>query len=107
MHERLVEIFGLIAMPYSTMTKIFRENCWTPFLEVFQNFQECPPNLDHYPWIFSVVSENTNQSVREIAHETRIPQFIVFYLCYVCLTWYGRNCRVVPHALPTLQGEMC
>jgi hypothetical protein len=26
-HERLFEIFGLIAMPYSTMTKIIRETC--------------------------------------------------------------------------------
>jgi hypothetical protein len=27
-------------------------------------------------------------------------------LCCVSLTCYGRNCRVVPHALPTFQRKM-
>jgi hypothetical protein len=30
-HEKLVEIFGSFAMPYSTITRTFRETCWTPF----------------------------------------------------------------------------
>jgi hypothetical protein len=37
-HERLVEIVDLIVMPYSTMTKIFRETCWTPFEQGCKNF---------------------------------------------------------------------
>jgi hypothetical protein len=44
-HERLVEIFGPLAMPHSTITKTFRETCWIPFEEGSQNFGGSPLNI--------------------------------------------------------------
>jgi hypothetical protein len=37
-HERLVEIFGGLAMAYSTITRTLRETSWTPSEERSQNF---------------------------------------------------------------------
>jgi hypothetical protein len=39
MHERLVEFFGPLAIPYSTAMR--------PFEEGSENFRDRPPNLKH------------------------------------------------------------
>jgi hypothetical protein len=54
-HERLVKIFGLFAMPYSTITRIVTEICWTPFEDRSHNFGGRPPDLDHNARILSVL----------------------------------------------------
>jgi transposase len=77
-HERLVEIFGQLAMPYSTVTRTFKETCWTPFEERSQNFGGRPPNLDHDARILCVLEKNPNASIREIADEACISKSIIF-----------------------------
>jgi rRNA processing protein Gar1 len=37
-HKQLVDIFGPLAMPYSTVTRTFRETCWDPFEQESKNF---------------------------------------------------------------------
>jgi hypothetical protein len=86
-YERLVEIFGPLAMPYSIVTRTFRENCWTPFEDGFQNFGGRTPNLDHDARILCVLERNPNASVREIADEARIPKSTVFDVLRGCLSY--------------------
>jgi hypothetical protein len=105
MHERFVEFFGALAMPYSTAMRTFRETCWAPFEEGSENFGERPANLKHNAWILGMLERNPNAPVREIAHETRTPNFIVVSVWCVCLTCYGRTCVLVPHSLMILQKE--
>jgi hypothetical protein len=54
-HERLVEIFGPLAIPYSTVTRIFRKTCRTPFEQGSKNFGGRPPNLEHNAQILCVL----------------------------------------------------
>jgi hypothetical protein len=54
-YERLVEIFGLLAIAYSTVTKTIWKACWAPSDERPQNFGGRPPNLDHDAQILSVL----------------------------------------------------
>jgi histone-lysine N-methyltransferase SETMAR len=102
-HERLVEIFGLFAMPYSTVTRIFREICWTPFEQGSKNLGGRPPNLEHDVQILYVLERHLNASVREIADEARIPKSIVFDVLRGRLHYSWRNYRFVPHALTEAQ----
>jgi hypothetical protein len=76
--ERLVEIFGQLPMPYSTVTRIFRETCWTPFEQASKNFGGRVPNREHDAWILCVLERSPNVSVREISDEARIPKSTVF-----------------------------
>jgi hypothetical protein len=76
-HERLVEIFGLLAMPYSTITRIFREICWTPFEQGSKNFGGRPPNLEHDAQILYVLERHLNASVREIATKPAVTQLCI------------------------------
>jgi transposase len=55
-HERLVDIFGGLTMPYSTVTGTLRETCWTPSEERSQNFGGRPSNFDHDRRILSVLA---------------------------------------------------
>jgi hypothetical protein len=90
-HERLVEIFGGLAMPYSTVARILRETCWTPSEERSQNFRGRPPNFDHDRRILSVLAANPNASLREIAHETPIPKTTVFNILHGRFGYSARN----------------
>jgi transposase len=102
-HERLVEIFGPLAMPYSIVTRTIRKTSWTPSEEQSQNFGGRPPNLDHDARILSVLEREPNASVREIAHETRIPKSTVFDILRKRLNYSARNYRFVPHTLTEAQ----
>jgi hypothetical protein len=102
-HERLVEIFGPLAMPYSAVTGTFRETCWTPFEQGSKNFRGRPANLEHDARILCVLERNPNASVREIADEARIPKSIVFDVLRGRLHYSWRNCQLVPHALTEAQ----
>jgi hypothetical protein len=102
-YERLVEIFGPRATAYSTMMKILRKTCWALFDERLQNLGGRPPNLDYDTRILSVLQSNLNASVREIAHETRIPKSTVFDVLCLRLSSSVRNCRFVPHGLTETQ----
>jgi hypothetical protein len=97
-HERLVELFGPLAMPYSTSMRTFRETCWTPFEERSRNFGGCPPNVDHDARILCVLEKNPNVSVSEIADEARIPKSTVFDVLRERLSYSSQNYRLVPHA---------
>jgi hypothetical protein len=97
-HERLVEIFGSLAMPHSTVTRTFRETCWTPCEQGSKSFGERLPNLEHDARILCVLERNPNASVREIADEARIPKSTVFDVIRGRLHYSWRNCRFVPHA---------
>jgi hypothetical protein len=77
-YERLVEFFGPLAMPYSIVTRTFRETYWTPFEQGSKNFGGRPPNLEHDARILCVLERNPNASVREITDEARIPKSTVF-----------------------------
>jgi histone-lysine N-methyltransferase SETMAR len=103
MHERLVEIFGPLAMPYSTVTRTFKETCWTPFEQGSKQFGGRPPNLEHDARFLYVLEKNPNASVCEIADEARIPKSIVFNVLRGRLHDSWRNCRLVPHALTEAQ----
>jgi hypothetical protein len=98
-YEKLVEIFGLLAIAYLTMTKTLRKTCWAPSDERSHNFGGRPPNINRDTRIFSVLQPNPNVSVREIAHETRIPKSTVFDILRLCLNYSARNCRFMPHNL--------
>jgi transposase len=102
-YKRLVEIFGLLAIAYSTVTKIQRKTCSASSDEQPRNFGGRPPNLDHDARILSVLQSNLNASVREIAYETPIPKSTVFNILHLCLNYSGRNCRFVPHDLTETQ----
>jgi transposase len=96
-HERLVEVFGPLAMLYSIVTRTIRKASWTPSEERSQNFGGRPPNLDPDARILSVLEREPNASLREIAHETRIPKSIVFDSLRERLNDSARNYRFVPH----------
>jgi hypothetical protein len=102
-HERLVEIFGGLAMAYSTITRILRETCWTPSEERSQKFGGRAPNFDHDRRILSVLAVIANASLREKAHETRIPKTTVFNILHGRLGYSARKYRFVPHALTEVQ----
>jgi transposase len=96
-HERLVGIFGLLAMPYSTVTRTFRETCWTSFEQGSKNFGGRPPNLEDDARILCMLERSLNASVREIANEARIPKSTLFDVLRGRLHCSWRNCRFVPH----------
>jgi hypothetical protein len=98
-HERLVEIFGRLAMPYSTVTRTSRETCRTASEDWSENSGGRPLNFDHDARILSVLQENPNASVREIPDEKRIPKSNVFDILRPRLHYSARNYRFVPHAL--------
>jgi hypothetical protein len=102
-HERLVGLFGPLAMPYLTTTKIFGKTCWTPFEEPSQNFGWRPLNLDHDARILRVLERNPNASVCEIADEARIPKSSAVDVLRGRLSYSWRNCRFVPHVLTEVQ----
>jgi transposase len=102
-HERLVEIFGLLTIPYSIVTRTIRKINWTPSEERSQNFGGRPPNLDHDTRILSVLEREPNASLREIAHEMRIPKSTVFDILRERLNYSARNYRFVPHTLTEVQ----
>jgi hypothetical protein len=101
--ERLVEIVGLLEMPYSTVTKTFRETCWTPFEERSQNFGGRAPNLDHHARLLCVLEGNPNASVLKTADEAHIPKSTVFDVLRGLLSYSWRNYRLVLHALTEAQ----
>jgi transposase len=102
-HERLVEIFGPLAMPYSIVARIIRKTSCTPSEEPSQNFGDRRPNLDHDARILSMLEREPNASLREIAHETRISKSTVFDILRERLNYSARNSRFVPHALTESQ----
>jgi hypothetical protein len=104
-YEPLVEIFGPLAMPCSTVTRTVMETCWIPSEERSQNVGGRPRNLHHDARFLSVLHGNPNASVREIAHKTRIPKPIVFGILRLRLKYFARNCRLVPHALTETQRK--
>jgi hypothetical protein len=106
-HERLVEIFGPIAVPYSIVTRTIRKTGWTPSEERSQNVGGRPPNFVHDARILSVLEREPNASLREIAHERRIPKSNVFDIFRERLSCSARNYRFVPHTLTEARRTEC
>jgi hypothetical protein len=63
-HERLVESFDPLAMPYSIVTRTIRKISWTASEDRSENFGGRAPNLDHDAWILSVLERESETRYR-------------------------------------------
>jgi hypothetical protein len=100
-HEHLIEVFGGMAMKYSTVTRTIREMSWTP-----KNIPKGrPPNVAIDTAILRVLARDPAASPREIADEAKLPLFTVYYVLTIRIGYKFRRCRFVPHALSAQQKE--
>jgi hypothetical protein len=95
-YERLVEVFGPLAMAYSSVTRITRKASWT---DNFPARLGRPRNEEFDQLVLDALEEEPNLSVRQISDRTRIPPTTVFNILSKRLGFISRKCRFVPHAL--------
>jgi hypothetical protein len=72
---RLVEVFGLLAFAYSSVTRIVRSMSWTDNCPARQGR---PPNEIFDELILNALEEDPAASVRQIADRTKIATATVF-----------------------------
>jgi hypothetical protein len=77
---KFVELFGLLAMSYPTITKTIRMLSRTAHEGEPLDLEERRSNSDHDARILAVLAADPIAPVREITHETQIPKFTVYYI---------------------------
>jgi hypothetical protein len=102
-HIRLVEVFGLLALVYLSMTRIVSGTSWTGNCPARQGR---PSNEVFDELLFNALEEDPATSVCQIADRTQIAAATVFLILTNRLGFVSRKCRFVPHVLTeTLQGR--
>jgi hypothetical protein len=104
-HDHLVEVFGPLAMAYSTVTRTVREMSWrAPETdEVISRARR--PNHRLETLVQDLLGRKPGASVREIATELHLSPSTVFYVLTNQLGYGSRKCRIVPHALSPRQHQ--
>jgi hypothetical protein len=73
-HHHLVDVFGPMAMAYSTVTRTMREMSWTTPEATQEILNGRPPNYSLDRSIQDLLNREPGSSVREIAQELRFPK---------------------------------
>jgi hypothetical protein len=79
-HQHLVDVFGPMAMAYSTVTRTIREMSWTTCEATQEILKGRPPNYSLDCPIQDLLNREPGSSVREIAQEPQLPASTVFYV---------------------------
>jgi hypothetical protein len=82
-HHHLVDVFGPMAMAYSTVTRTIREMSWTTPEPTHEILKGRPPNYSLDRSIQDLLNREPRSSVREIAEELQLPALTVFYVLTV------------------------
>jgi transposase len=104
-HEHLVEVFGPIAMAYSTVTRTIRQTSWTTPEANEEISRGRPPNFVLDRLIQRMLDREPEASVREIAQELQLSASTIFYVLTTRMGYRYRKCHVVPHLLTVKQKE--
>jgi hypothetical protein len=75
-HQHLIEVFGEMAMAYSTVTRTLRERSWT----LTDIPKGRPPNFLIDAAILRVLDRDPAASLREIAEQAKLPPSTVHYV---------------------------
>jgi hypothetical protein len=100
-HQYLVEVFGEMAMPYSTITRIIRERSWT-----LKNIpKRRPSNFSINAAVLRLHDHDSAASLREIVEQAKLSVLTVHYVFTTRIDYQYRRCRFVPHSLSAKQKE--
>jgi hypothetical protein len=95
-HMRLFDVFGPLAIGYSSVTKITKRTSWMansparPGRSHNEQFDEL---------VLDALENEPNVSIRQISNMTRIPSTKMHNILSKLLGFISRKCRFVPHAL--------
>jgi hypothetical protein len=78
--ERLIEIFGFIAILYFAVTRIIRHVNWNTSEEKSQDSEWQLPNQQYDTRIHNVLISDATISVRVITYETMISSVTIFHI---------------------------
>jgi hypothetical protein len=100
---RLVDVFGSLAIEYSSVTEITRRMSWTansparPGRHRNEQFDEL---------VLDALENEPNASIGQISDKTRIPSTTVYNILSKRPGFISRKCRFVPHVLTdTLRAD--
>jgi hypothetical protein len=102
-HEHLVEVFGPLAMAYSTVTRTIRQLSWTTPEEQDDISKGRPSDFRIDAAIQDVIDRDPGASVRQIAKELRLSSSTIFYVLTNRMEYSYRKCHLVPHTLSEIQ----
>jgi hypothetical protein len=98
-HRHLVQVFGELAIAYSTVSRTIRALRWAAPDEEARNLCGRPPNLTIDARIQQFLIDNPGRSIRQIATGTRIPASVVWHVLTARLEYVWRKCRPAPDTL--------
>jgi hypothetical protein len=91
-HQRLVDLFGVTARGYLSVTYKIRQLYWT----VPEMLKGRPTNFSIDVAILKVLNGDPTASVREIEQETKPSTLTIFYVLTTPMGHICRTCRLVP-----------
>ena len=97
--NRLVSIFGSLALSYPSVTKTIRELFWNETTKPSDFEAGRPCNYSDDRKILNELKNDSSISCREIARLTRIPYSTVHYILTHRLHYKCRRLRWIPHIL--------
>jgi hypothetical protein len=101
-HTGLVEIFSLLALAYSSVTRIARSASWTDNSSMRPGR---PANEQFDEFILNALEKDPIAFVRRIANMTKIAPAPVFYFLTNRLRFVSRKYRFVPHVVTATLRE--
>jgi hypothetical protein len=104
-HQHLVDVFGPMAMAYSTVTRTIREMSWTTPEATQEILKGRQPHYSLDRSIRDLLNREPGSSLREIAQELQLPASMVFYVLTARMGYSYRKCHPVPHNLTGKQKQ--
>ena len=105
-HQRLLDLFGDLAISYPTVTRTIRKLSWSTNEEEGNSEVGRPADFHNIKIIQDTIDENPMISCHEISRQTLIPYTTVRYTLLYQLKYNYRKLHWIPHSLTESQKSI-